>query len=90
MLDAHHGERTACHDDNHLPPHHIDEREGQDEEEERDGLLEVDAKDHRQGRLASDGQAELLVPRDTYTLLESALLGAEGQGETHILSIEPS
>lgn len=47
VLYSHHGECAASDNDDHLPSHHIDEGEGEDEEEKRDGLFEVDAEDDR-------------------------------------------
>lgn len=51
MLYSHHGESTASDDKHHLPPHQVDQREREDEQEERDRLFEVDPKDDRKGCL---------------------------------------
>jgi hypothetical protein len=55
VFHPHHGERAARDDDDHLPPHEVDEGEGEYAEEEGDGLLEVDAKDDGEGGLAEKG-----------------------------------
>jgi hypothetical protein len=54
MLYTHHSERTARHDEHHLPPHEIDQSKREDEEEERDGLLQMDAEDDREWRLDTE------------------------------------
>lgn len=80
MLYAHHSECTARHDEHHLPPHEIDESKRKDEEEERNGLLEVDAEDDREGCLD--------------TAIVSCYLDHEqylpSEPKTHIRSIAPS
>lgn len=60
MLHAHHRKRTSSDNKHHLPLEQIDERERQDEEEERDGLFEVDAE--YDGKRGLDAFCESALP----------------------------
>ena len=84
MLHAHHRERAGRDDEDHLPLEQVDERKGQDEQEERNGLLEMNAKNDRQRRLDT-GRCQLVEPD-----LRGCIRGLVKGQNSHIRSMAPS